>query len=320
VEFVMKKTSLFFFLIVVFTFTACDLTVSDDGSGGSDVPLTAEAAAEGLRDGLIDCASRTITQVGAENGYFSDELIKILLPEEAQTVVNEVKNTQSFNIPFVGTYSIANYVNIQETETNMIKAMNRAAEKAAASITTRNRAGTLDIFKDAITNLTIEDAFDLLRGNVPASRADEEAVEDTPYAATIYLKRETFPSLKTTYTPIVNEVLNDKTIIGIGFSVNEIWSGFVLGVGTWNSIPGIPSNYKVSSPPSDLSDYIITKALNGLFYYIGVFEKELRETFSILFDAADAIYEAFQWAEEQVGNLEEATGLDILGELPEFTL
>lgn len=302
----MKKILVLFVLLSVFVLTSCD-----DSTGTSIDELTLAEAVEGLKGGLIDCAAKSVTQLGTSRGFYDDTLVKILLPEEAQTVVNTVKNLPSVSLGILGTYSVYDYVGGSNFEENIIKAMNRSAEEAVKD------DQTIEIFKTAISGLDFDSAFELLKGNVPATRADEEAVEDSPYAATIYLKRKTFDSLKTNFKPIIDTFLKDSSITGIGYSLENLWSTFVSGVGTWNGI--VPSTYDVATPPSDLSDYIITKALNGLYYYLGVFEKNMREQFSVLFDAASAIYEAFQWASEQVDNLSATSGIEVLEDLPDYT-
>ncbi len=296
-------------IITVTSLLVISLIGCDAAESSSTDEFTLSEAVEGLKGGLIDCAVKSATKLGAENGYYSDELVKVLLPAEAQTVVTEVKNASSF----LG-YSIDSFIDVDEFETRIIKAMNRAAEKAASD------DQTIETIKTAISNLSFESAFELLKGNVPATRAGEEEVEDSPYAATIYLKRQTFDSLKTSFSTIIDSVLDDTSIIGVGLSVNQIWDGFDTGVSQWNNISVLPSSYKVSDPPDDLSDYITTKALNGLFYYIGDFEKTMRENFSALFDAASAIYEAMQWAQEQVDALSDTTGVDVLSELPDYSI
>ena len=127
----------------------------------------------------IGAALKQALQVGTENavkltgktdGYFSNKVIKILMPDRLRTVERGLRT--------------AGYGSKVD---ELVLSMNRAAERAAP-------AGK-KIFWDAIGEMTIDDAQRILNG--------------TPTAATDYFKSKTSTSLRITFRPIVEKAMND---------------------------------------------------------------------------------------------------------------
>jgi len=116
--------------------------------------------------------------------------------------------------------------------------MNRAAESAAPEAS--------KIFADAILKMTIDDARRILNGG------------DT--AATDYFKSKTTGELTITFRPIVKQSM-DK------FAVTQQWNALV---GQFRSIPF------AKSPSLDINQYVVGKALDGLFFMLGQEEKKIR--------------------------------------------
>ena len=124
----------------------------------------------GLKEALNVGITKGVEQLIKQDGYFKNELIKILLPPEAQKV-------QSV---------ITKYVpGGQKLVDDAVLKMNRAAEDAA------NEAKP--IFVNAIKSLSFKDVKNILFG------ADN--------AATDYLKGKTLQSLTAAYSPRINESL-----------------------------------------------------------------------------------------------------------------
>jgi hypothetical protein len=122
---------------------------------------------------------------------------------------------------------------------NAILSMNRAAEDASKS--------AAPIFIKAITSMSIGDAVGILRG------------PDT--AATSYLKRSTTPELTMAFKPIVDASLK-KT------DATKYWKDIF---DTYNKIPFV----KKVNP--DLTAYATQKAIEGIFFYVAVEEKNIRK-------------------------------------------
>jgi hypothetical protein len=116
--------------------------------------------------------------------------------------------------------------------------MNRSAEAAAPE--------AKKIFADAILKMSIDDARKILNGG------------DT--AATDYFKSKTTAELTTAFRPIVEKSM-DK------FTVTQQWNALV---GQFQSIPF------TKSPSLDINQYVVGKALDGLFFMLGQEEKKIR--------------------------------------------
>lgn len=118
--------------------------------------------------------------------------------------------------------------------------MNRAAEQAAPR--------ALDIFVDAATRMSFEDARGILAGP-----------QDS---ATQYSKRTTSEPLTRSFRPIVNSALAG---VGAVMAMNMLQTRA-------RAIPFV--GQQVAN--FDLADFTVGKALDGLFYYLGVEESAIR--------------------------------------------
>jgi len=122
---------------------------------------------------------------------------------------------------------------------DFILSMNRSAEAAAPS--------ARKIFVDAITSMSFDDARQILSGG------------DT--AATEYFKRKTTPQLTTTFRPVV-----DKTM-----AENGVTKQYNALVGQYKSLPF------AKKQDLDITDYVVGKALDGLFFELGEEERKIRK-------------------------------------------
>ena len=119
-----------------------------------------------------------------------------------------------------------------------ILSMNRAAERAAPA--------AKSIFWDAIGEMTFEDARKILGGGNTA--------------ATDYFKAKTTNKLTVAFKPAVDQAMNE---VGVTRQYKEL-------VGQFQSIPFMKSE------SLDIDHYVVTKALDGLFYVVGEEEKKIR--------------------------------------------
>jgi hypothetical protein len=120
-----------------------------------------------------------------------------------------------------------------------VLSMNRAAEKAAPE--------ARKIFVGAIREMSITDARRILTGG------------DT--AATEYFKSKTTDKLTTAFRPVVEKAMNE---VGVTRQYKEL-------VGRYQSIPF------ARSQSLDIDQYVVTKALDGLFYVLGEEERKIRK-------------------------------------------
>ena len=133
-----------------------------------------EQKVSGIKEALTVGIRNAVKKVGITNGYYKNERIKIMLPENLR-VVDE----------FIGK------VGGDQLSDTLVEKMNRAAEKAAP------RAEA--IFVDTIRNLKIEDATNILTGQ-----------DD---AATTYLKKNTSESLQASFYPVVKSTMEEINTI-----------------------------------------------------------------------------------------------------------
>jgi hypothetical protein len=119
-----------------------------------------------------------------------------------------------------------------------VLSMNRSAEKAAPF--------AKEIFWNAIGEMTFEDVRKILSGHETA--------------ATDYFKGKTSDPLTTLFKPIVSTSMNE---VGVTRQYKDL-------VGRYESIPF------VKKETFDIDQYVVTKALDGLFHVLGEEEKKIR--------------------------------------------
>jgi len=119
-----------------------------------------------------------------------------------------------------------------------VLSMNRAAERAAPS--------AKQIFWDAVGEMTFDDASKILGGG------------DT--AATEYFRAKTTDKLTSAFRPVVDQAMNE---VGVTRQYKEL-------VGRYQTIPF------ARSESLDIDQYVITKALGGLFHVLGEEERKIR--------------------------------------------
>lgn len=192
---------LFPFLVMT---TSCEELEDIFGQTGDD-SLTETEVISGLKSALSVGTDAAVANLSASNGYYGNELYKILLPEEANQAI-----TYLSTIPG-GT----------EMVNDVILGINRAAEDAA------KEAGP--IFLDAITDMTIADGWNILNGD--------------NHAATTYLKTSTNSALFALYSPKIGTSLNAD--LGLGFTANTAWSNLTTAWNkVANSMVGQLAGYK----------------------------------------------------------------------------
>lgn len=219
-------------------FTSCENT-GDIVDIITNVPLTEEEVIEGLKEALEIGTDTAVTTVSQVDGYFLDELIKIYLPPEANIIVENADN------PILSTLGVDNFIE------DMVLKLNRAAEDAAKEAT--------PIFIDAITEMTIQDAFDILNGS------------DT--SATHYLREKTFTDLQNAFQPKIAISLNKPLVAGV--SAAQTWETFTT---LYNDIANTLVGQIAGLTPvnTELDEYVTVKGLQGLFVKVAEEEQAIR--------------------------------------------
>ena len=123
-----------------------------------------------------------------------------------------------------------------------IKALNRAAEDAVKEAT--------PIFVTAVKEITFADAKNILLG--------------PDNAATNYLEQKTTSALYSKFNPVIKQSFSKV-------GADQIWTNIIT---KYNSIPFVT---KVNP---DLTDYVTTEALQGVYKMISVEEKDIRNNIS----------------------------------------
>ncbi len=187
----------------------------------SSSSLSNEEIIGGLREALSVGAVNSTNLLHKADGYFANEAIKIMMPEEAKKVEKTLRSM-----------GMGNMVD------KAILSMNRAAEDAAGDVSS--------IFIDAIKKMTLQDGLSILRGG--------------DFAATEYLKKMTTAELTERMRPVINTSL-DK----------------VNATQHWNTVFTNYNRFSSSKVETDLAAYVTSKALEGLFYTIGLEEQKIRK-------------------------------------------
>ncbi len=196
---------------------------------------SASGAASGLSQGQIDAglkealsigAERAIEYLGKPGGFLNDAKVRIPLPSAVDKLASGLR--------MAGQGAL-----VDEFETTM----NRAAEAAIPK--------TLDIVKDTVSNMTLDDARQILNGG-----------DD---AATRYLRKKAGPSLEKAIKPIVSQATDQ---VGATASYKQLTGS--AGGGMLGGLLG-------GNSALDLDSYVTEKTLDGLFYKLAEEEKAIRE-------------------------------------------
>ena len=158
----LKKYSSLLFLLI---FTSCaelqqvvnQLPQGTPGLGNTEI-------SSGLRQALDFGIDKQVTKLTQKDGFFKNELVKILLPSELQKVDKTLRDIGLGNLADEG-----------------LKVLNRAAEDAVKEAT--------PIFVDAVKDITFADAKNILLG------ADNSATQ--------YLTQKTQSSLYSKFHPVI---------------------------------------------------------------------------------------------------------------------
>jgi hypothetical protein len=206
------------------------------GSGLSDSQIDA-----GLKQALAVGAERAVALLGKSGGFLNDRTVRIPLPGALEKVAQTARSLGQ------GRY-------VDEFETTV----NRAAEQAIPQ--------TLDIVKQTVSNMSLQDARGILSGG-----------DD---AATNYLREKAGDSLRAAIRPIISQA-TDKAGATAAYkrlveSVSTGGLGSSLGSSLGGNLGGSLGGLLGKQVNLDLDDYVTDKALDGLFLKLAAEEKAIR--------------------------------------------
>tara|TARA_R110002167_G_scaffold126576_2_gene307500 strand:- start:1069 stop:1755 length:687 start_codon:yes stop_codon:yes gene_type:complete len=133
--------------------------------GSTNSVLSNEAIANGLKEALDQGIEKQVSKLTQTDGFYKNELVKILLPEDLQKVDKTLRDIGLGNLADEG-----------------LKVLNRAAEDAVSEAT--------PIFVNAVKEMSFTDAKDILLGS--------------NNAATRYLETKTNTELYAKFNPVIS--------------------------------------------------------------------------------------------------------------------
>lgn len=188
---------------------------------GKSQSFKTEEIAKGLKEALQVGTKRGIEILSKPDGFFGNAAIKILMPPEAAKIEKSLRSL-GFN---------------QQVD-DAILSMNRAAEDASKE--------AIPIFTKAIQEMSIEDAYGILKGK-----------DD---AATKYLQTKTIDSLTKKFRPSIETSLNK-----------------VNATKNWNTIVTQYNKFSFKKINPDLAAYVTERSLNGIYLQIAAEEAKIRK-------------------------------------------
>ncbi len=142
---------------------------ANDKKHDSQGTLDSKTIVAGLKEALSVGIKNSVNSVSRQDGYFGNQLIKIVVPEKMHRIAEVLRET-----------------GFRKEVDRFELSMNRAAEEAAPK--------ARSFFVEAVKNMTIHDAETILRGGETA--------------ATDYLKSKTYDHLYTAFKPVIAKTVN----------------------------------------------------------------------------------------------------------------
>ena len=187
-----------------------------------EATLSEGTVAAGLKEALQIGSERASGTLSKTGGFSDNPLVRIVVPDDLNKAAKLMRKV-----------GLGRYVDELEL------AMNRSAERAVGE--------AVPVFWDAITSMSISDAFDILRG--PRD------------AATQYFRARTSGTLEQKFQPIVQQ----------GMRQVGLYQRYAELTDRYNRIP-----FTKPAAPS-LEGYITDKAMDGLFLVLADEEAKIRE-------------------------------------------
>lgn len=221
----MKKT---YFLAIVFAAAVLPATshsqiklpklLSKHSASG----ITENEAGQGIKEALTQGITNAVLNLNKTDGFFGSEVYKMFLPPDAQKIETTLRKA-----------------GMGAQVDKAILSINRGAEDAVAY--------AKPIFVDAIKEMTITDALNIVRGGKDA--------------ATQYFKQKTTEKLVSAFTSPVKSSLEKV-------EATKYYGDIV------NTYNGFPTTFKKVNP--DLTSFVVGKAVDALFDQVAKEEANIR--------------------------------------------
>ena len=183
--------------------------------------LTSEDAAGALTQALTQSIDAAVDRLGVTNGFLENPKVKIVLPGPLQKAEGLMRS-----------------LGVSKHADNLIVAMNRAAETAAAE--------AKPILLDAVQNMSMDDAKSILTG------ADDSATQ--------YFRSTSSEALSQKFLPVVKNATDQ---VGLLKRYNEFaGKGAKFGL--------VPEKH------ANIENYVTQKTLDGIFLIMAEEERAIR--------------------------------------------
>lgn len=189
---------------------------------GAAAALPVEDLVAGLREALTVGTGRVVEQLGQAGGFAEDPAIHIPLPESMQMVQKTLTG-----------------IGMGGLMTDLEARLNAAAELATPK--------AKQLFVDAITNMSIEDAQGIYNGPQDA--------------ATRYLEERMSGPLAAEMQPVISEALNQAGAVQLYDQV----------MGQYQAMPFVPD------VKANLEGHVTQKGMDGIFHYLAQEEAAIRK-------------------------------------------
>ena len=184
--------------------------------------ITEDEAGRGIKEALVQGVTNAVLNLNKTDGFFGSEFYRVLLPPDAVKIENTLRKA-----------------GMGAQVDKAILAINRGAEDAVGF--------AKPIFVDAIKEMTLKDAVNIVRGNKDA--------------ATQYFRQKTTEKLVAAFTPSVESSL-EKT------NATKYYGDIVT---KYNNFP---TTFKKVNP--DLTSFVVAKAVDALFDQVAKEEANIR--------------------------------------------
>jgi uncharacterized protein YceK len=208
-------------LSTAFLLSGCDvISKLPMGTGGG---VTEAEAGAGVKEALVQGVTNAVLNLNKTDGFFGSNIYKVLLPPDAVKIENTLRD-----------------LGMGKKVDQAILSINRAAEDAVGF--------AKPIFADAIREMTIMDAINIVRGSKDA--------------ATNYFREKTTQKLIAAFSPQIKASL-DKV------NATKYYGDIV------NTYNNFPTTLKKINP--DLPSFVVGKAVDALFDQVAKEEANIRE-------------------------------------------
>lgn len=227
----MKKTIIPFILLQLFITSCSELETvvnslpTNISTQPSKPQLTNAEVVSGLKEALQVGIKNSVNLTSVADGFLNNASIRLPFPEDAMKVKQKALD-----------WGLTSQVEKFETT------LNHAAEEATKE--------ALPIFINAITNMSLQDGFTILKGGNGA--------------ATKFLKDNTTTQLVEAFSPKVKDAIAKVKL-------TEYWNPIIT---KYNTAMKVSGGEKINP---DLNAYVTEKAIKGLFFMVEQEENKIRQ-------------------------------------------